>query len=141
MMRPRVTVHVVMSLDGKVIPPTQAGDQHSQVSDWEALQECRYSANVSLPLEFDVIEGIKAFEASDVEHVHCEGGSALLTQLFSEDLVDELFLTWAGNKVVGGVSPTMSSEDFLPQSRQMELVSMDTGGAGECYLRYRKVTE
>lgn len=140
-MRPRVTVHVVMSLDGKVLPQDHSGDPHSQATDWEELQECRISADMSVSHELEITEAIKVIGASGVKHVHCEGGSALLAQLFSDDLVDELFLTWAGSKVIGGIIPTMSSECFLPQSRQMELLSMEAGSAGECYLHYRRVDQ
>ena len=73
----------------------------------------------------------------------CEGGGALARSLMEVDLVDEIHLTWAGHTLLGGGNaPTLSglpTEDFLPESRQFELVSVTPAAAEECFLHYKRV--
>ena len=76
-----------------------------------------------------------------VEHVHCEGGGELLRSLLEEDVVDEIFLTWASGVVFGGErAPSLVGKTgyFLTMSRHFELRSMKSSDEGECFLHYAR---
>lgn len=86
-------------------------------------------------------EAVEYLFEKGVKHLHCEGGGELVMAMMKSDMVDEVFLTWAGSVFFGGVgAPTMSGRNtsYLPESRSYELLAMDQGDQGECYLHYRK---
>lgn len=80
--------------------------------------------------------------ASGIRRVHCEGGGELVLELAAMDAIDEIHLTWAGHTLFGGrEAPTVTGipGDFLPASRQYELVTFEPQSeAGECFLSYRR---
>ncbi|WP_367874501.1 RibD family protein [Luteolibacter sp. Populi] len=80
---------------------------------------------------------------SSIRHLHCEGGGELARELAALDAIDEIHLTWAGHTLFGGRgAPTISGVpgDFLPASREYELVEFDPHpDTGECFLSYQKV--
>lgn len=77
----------------------------------------------------------------EVHTLLCEGGGTLVKELFRQDLIDEIYLTWAPHTLFGGHdAPTITGlpGDFLPASRQYHLVSMEPAAEGEVFLHYRK---
>lgn len=71
----------------------------------------------------------------------CEGGGSLVKELFALDVVDEINLTWAPHTLFGGAqAPTLTGPpgDFLPASRQYQLVEMTASRNDEVFLTYRK---
>jgi riboflavin biosynthesis pyrimidine reductase len=80
--------------------------------------------------------------ALGVQHLHCEGGGELARELAAMDALDEIHLTWAGHTLFGGrQAPTITGvpADFLPASREYELVEFDPRpDTGECFLSYRR---
>lgn len=77
-----------------------------------------------------------------IRRVHCEGGGELVRELAAMDAIDAIHLTWAGHTLFGGwEAPTLTGipGDFLPTSREYELVAFDPQpDAGECFLSYRR---
>jgi dihydropteroate synthase len=76
-----------------------------------------------------------------LEILLCEGGGALVKELFKLDIVDEINLTWAPHTLFGGKnSPTLTGlpGDFLPASRHYELSKMQRNGKDEFFLTYHK---
>jgi len=77
-----------------------------------------------------------------VQRIHCEGGGELARALLQLDIVATIHLTWAGHTLFGGrEAPTLSGlpGDFLPASRQFELVHFDPRPeSGECFLTYHR---
>lgn len=80
--------------------------------------------------------------AAGIRRLHCEGGGELVRELAAMDAIDEIHLTWAGHRLFGGrEAPTVTGipGDFLPASRQYELVTFEPRPeAGECFLNYRR---
>jgi riboflavin biosynthesis pyrimidine reductase len=80
--------------------------------------------------------------ALGVRHLHCEGGGQPARELAAMDALDEIHLTWAGHTLFGGrQAPTITGvpADFLPASREYELVEFDPRpDTGECFLSYRR---
>ena len=70
-----------------------------------------------------------------VRSVMCEGGPHIFGQLAAQDLVDELFLTFAP-KLGGGSEPRIL-EGELPEVRDMELAWL-LEEDGELFARYRR---
>ncbi|WP_035613931.1 dihydrofolate reductase family protein [Haloferula sp. BvORR071] len=81
--------------------------------------------------------------AAGIRHLHCEGGGELVRELATQDLIDEIHLTWAGHTLFGGrEAPTITGipADFLPASRGYELTHFEPQpDTGECFLSYRRV--
>ncbi len=75
----------------------------------------------------------------NVRVVVCEGGAALLRSLVTADLLDELYVTWCATIFGGTAAPTLlgSPADGLPHSIRLRLISLEPGGEGEVFLRYR----
>jgi riboflavin biosynthesis pyrimidine reductase len=59
--------------------------------------------------------------------------------LAKADVIDEIYLTIAAKIFGGATAPglTGSPGEFLPASRQFQLIDIDRGD-NECYLRYRR---
>lgn len=74
-----------------------------------------------------------------VRKVVCEGGAQLFHSLVEEDLIDEVCLTWCATVFGGAQAPGLlgTAAQQLSASRALRLVSMEPGGAGEVFLRYR----
>ena len=71
----------------------------------------------------------------------CEGGGALVKELFALDVVDEINLTWGVHTLFGGRdAPTLTGlpGDFLPASRRYQLVAMEKHREDEVFLTYHK---
>ena len=78
-----------------------------------------------------------------VHKLHAEGGGSLIHSLAELDAIDEIHLTWAGHTLFGGASaPTLTGipSIFLPASRSYDLLDMQPGPSGECFLHYRRHT-
>lgn len=87
----------------------------------------------------DVVELCKILYAKGYKRVHCEGGGQLLRSLLAFDLLDELFLTWAGHIQIGGShAPSLTGRKaaYLPSSRHFALHSMQVNAEQECFLHY-----
>jgi len=79
------------------------------------------------------------YEHYQVRSLVCEGGPTLVKALAQADLIDEIYLTIAA-KIFGGLAApglTGLPGEFLPASRQFQLIDFDRGD-NECYLRYRR---
>jgi 5-amino-6-(5-phosphoribosylamino)uracil reductase len=75
-----------------------------------------------------------------IRSVLCEGGPTLNSSLFSEGLVDELFLT-VSNKLVGGADAlTIVAGVALAHPTELELVRVLESG-GQLFLRLRVVPQ
>ena len=74
-----------------------------------------------------------------VESVVCEGGPMLVNALARLDAIDEIYLTIAAKIFGGSTAPGLTGlpNNFLPASRQFELIDIDHG-INECYLRFRR---
>jgi len=75
----------------------------------------------------------------EINTLLCEGGGSLAKELFRLDVVDEINLTWAPHTLFGGKdAPTITGlpSDFLPQTREYELVTMKPATEGEVFLKY-----
>jgi 2,5-diamino-6-(ribosylamino)-4(3H)-pyrimidinone 5'-phosphate reductase len=74
-----------------------------------------------------------------VQSVVCEGGPTLVNALARLDAIDEIYLTIAAKIFGGSAAPGLTGlpGNFLPASRQFELIDIDRG-ANECYLRFRR---
>jgi len=79
------------------------------------------------------------YEHYQVRSLVCEGGPTLVKALAQADVIDEIYLTIAA-KIFGGLAApglTGLPGEFLPASRQFQLIDIDRG-ENECYLRYRR---
>jgi 2,5-diamino-6-(ribosylamino)-4(3H)-pyrimidinone 5'-phosphate reductase len=79
------------------------------------------------------------YEHYQVRSLVCEGGPTLVKTLAQADVIDEIYLTLAA-KIFGGLAApglTGLPGEFLPASRQFQLIDIDRG-ENECYLRYRR---
>lgn len=79
------------------------------------------------------------YEHYQVRSLVCEGGPTLVKALAEADVIDEIYLTIAA-KIFGGLAApglTGLPGEFLPASRQFQLIDIDRG-ENECYLRYRR---
>jgi 2,5-diamino-6-(ribosylamino)-4(3H)-pyrimidinone 5'-phosphate reductase len=79
------------------------------------------------------------YEHYQVRFLVCEGGPTLVKALAQADVIDEIYLTIAA-KIFGGLAApglTGLPGEFLPASRQFQLIDFDRG-ENECYLRYRR---
>ena len=79
------------------------------------------------------------YEHYQVRFLVCEGGPTLVKALAQIDVIDEIYLTIAA-KIFGGLAApglTGFPGEFLPASRQFQLIDIDRG-ENECYLRYRR---
>jgi 2,5-diamino-6-(ribosylamino)-4(3H)-pyrimidinone 5'-phosphate reductase len=79
------------------------------------------------------------YEHYQVRSLVCEGGPTLVKALAQIDVIDEIYLTIAA-KIFGGLAApglTGLPGEFLPASRQFQLIDIDRG-ENECYLRYRR---
>ena len=210
MMRPRVSVNMAMTLDGKIATKAYTPARFTSAKDGQRLLELRAGADALLvgrgTLEADSMrmtvpsdllgnrlgpkrcvisysgrwnaqhplfqsegpqvilysaegngvgsaeaEAVKVNSVKDVmadlwtrgvRHLHCEGGGMLLYDLFSQDCVDQLFLTWAaGVAFGGGGAPTIAGKPapFLTETRHFRLVEYELGEQEECYLHYQRV--
>ena len=85
---------------------------------------------------------LEELAAAGIRKIHCEGGGELVRALAAMDAIDEIHLTWAGHTLFGGrEAPTITGVpgDFLPASREFELVEFDPRPEiGECFLSYRR---
>lgn len=205
--RPKVTVNMVISLDGKISTRNKASATFSSDEDFHRLLQLRRECDVLLvgrgTLETDEMsmtvpaeylksesqplrcvlsrtgawnlehkifhsEGgqilLAQYQAQSVEidgaevlvvsslgellqilaargfqHVHCEGGGELLGELFAQDLVDELYVTWAGHICIGGqTAPTLTGvmQEYLSETKMFTLQSLEANSSGECFLKY-----
>jgi 2,5-diamino-6-(ribosylamino)-4(3H)-pyrimidinone 5'-phosphate reductase len=79
------------------------------------------------------------YEHYQVRSLVCEGGPTLVKALAQIDVIDEIYLTIAA-KIFGGLAApglTGLPGEFLPASRQFQLIDIDRG-ENESYLRYRR---
>ena len=79
------------------------------------------------------------YEHYQVRSLVCEGGPTLVKALAQANVIDEIYLTIAA-KIFGGLAApglTGLPGEFLPASRQFQLIDIDRG-ENECYLRYRR---
>ena len=79
------------------------------------------------------------YDRYQVRSLVCEGGPTLVKTLANADVIDEIYLTIAA-KIFGGVAApglTGLPGEFLPASRQFQLIDIDRGD-DEYYLRYRR---
>jgi riboflavin-specific deaminase-like protein len=79
------------------------------------------------------------YEHYQVRSLVCEGGPTLVKALAQADVIDEIYLTIAA-KIFGGLAApglTGLPGEFLPASRQFQLIDSDRG-ENEFYLRYRR---
>jgi riboflavin-specific deaminase-like protein len=79
------------------------------------------------------------YEHYQVRSLVCEGGPTLVKALAQADVIDEIYLTIAA-KIFGGLAApglTGLPGEFLPASRQFQLIDIDRG-ENEYYLRYRR---
>ena len=79
------------------------------------------------------------YEHYQVRSLVCEGGPTVVKALAQIDVIDEIYLTIAA-KIFGGLAApglTGLPGEFLPASRQFQLIDIDRG-ENECYLRYRR---
>ena len=101
-------------------------------------QKVKNATNVELT---SIEEMLNYLVEKGVERLHCEGGGNLLKQLFKLDCVDELYITWVGNKCFGGEgAPTISGAigDYLSSAIHYNLIDFEVGQDGECFLKYTK---
>jgi riboflavin-specific deaminase-like protein len=71
----------------------------------------------------------------DVRSLLCEGGPTLFGGLLQEDLVDELFLSFAPKLTGGGTAPSISAGSELAELRSLSIVwALELYGT--LYLRY-----
>jgi riboflavin-specific deaminase-like protein len=79
------------------------------------------------------------YEHYRVRSVVCEGGPTLVKSLAYADAIDEIYLTIAAKIFGGSTAPGLTGlpGEFLPASRQFQLIDVDRGD-DECYLRYRR---
>lgn len=90
--------------------------------------------------ELDVLWVLRhLYEHHKVGSLVCEGGPTLVRALAYADAIDEIYLTIAGKIFGGSAAPGLTGllGDFLPASRQFQLIDIDRG-KNECYLRYRR---
>jgi riboflavin-specific deaminase-like protein len=80
------------------------------------------------------------YENYHVRSLVCEGGPTLVRALANADVIDEIYLTIAAKIFGGSVAPGLTGPpgQFLPASRQFQLIDIDRGD-NECYLRYRRI--
>lgn len=80
-----------------------------------------------------------------VEHLHCEGGGALIRSLAELDAIDEFHITLAGHTLFGGhEAPTATGMPggFLDPALIFEMTLFDPRPkSGECFLSYRRVAQ
>jgi riboflavin biosynthesis pyrimidine reductase len=80
-----------------------------------------------------------------VNHLHCEGGGALIRSLAELDAIDEFHMTLAGHTIFGGHdTPTATGMTgaFLAPALKFEMSLFDPRpGSGECFLSYRRVAQ
>jgi 2,5-diamino-6-(ribosylamino)-4(3H)-pyrimidinone 5'-phosphate reductase len=79
------------------------------------------------------------YEHYQVRSLVCEGGPTLVKALAQIDVIDEIYLTIAAKLFGGLAAPGLTGlpGEFLPASRQFQLIDIDRG-ENECYLRYRR---
>jgi 2,5-diamino-6-(ribosylamino)-4(3H)-pyrimidinone 5'-phosphate reductase len=79
------------------------------------------------------------YEHYQVRSLVCEGGPTLVKALAYANVVDEIYLTIAAKIFGGSAAPGLTGPpgEFLPSSRQFQLIDIDRGDE-ECYLRYRR---
>ena len=78
---------------------------------------------------------------SEIETLLCEGGGALVKNLFELDVVDTIHLTLASHSIFGGHdAPGIAGlpGDYLPASRHYRLDKLEEGTEGEYFLTYQK---
>jgi len=76
-----------------------------------------------------------------IKNLLCEGGGMLVKELFHENLIDIVHLTWAGHTLFGGQqAPTITGlpGDFLPASAQFKLTHFEPNSSGEAFLTYHR---
>jgi riboflavin-specific deaminase-like protein len=73
-----------------------------------------------------------------IKRLVCEGGSRLFRSLITQDLVDEINLTFCPLIFGGRKAPTLTGlpGDFLPRTIRCRLQQLSTVD-GECFARYR----
>ncbi|MBS0659925.1 MAG: RibD family protein [Verrucomicrobia bacterium] len=93
------------------------------------------------PLEMSAI--VARLQAEEgIRSLVCEGGAQLFRALVEADLLDELHLTWCAT-VFGGVqAPGLlgPASHQMKTSHAFRLVGFEPGGAGEVFLRYRRIS-
>jgi 2,5-diamino-6-(ribosylamino)-4(3H)-pyrimidinone 5'-phosphate reductase len=79
------------------------------------------------------------YDHYEVRSLVCEGGPTLVKTLAKADVIDEIYLTVAAKIFGGATAPGLTDlpGEFLPASRQFQLIDIDRGD-NECYLRYRR---
>jgi riboflavin-specific deaminase-like protein len=79
------------------------------------------------------------YDHYQVRSLVCEGGPTLVKALAYADVIDEIYLTVAAKIFGGATAPGLTGlpGEFLPASRQFQLIDIDRGD-NECYLRYRR---
>ena len=122
--------HPVFSLSEPAVLLYHTGDSVQQV---EGVEQIHVEG---------VLDLLEDLYRRGVKHLHCEGGGQLLKELFDEDLIDEINLTWAAGKLFGGKdAPSLTGEPgmFLRVSRHFKLLSIEpVGETGEVFLLYAR---
>lgn len=87
----------------------------------------------------DWASALRQMREHGVERLLLLGGSELNAQLFAENLIDEVFLTFAPKIKLGRDIPTIADGEALPRElvQQYELVEHHVVGS-ELFLRYRR---
>lgn len=77
-----------------------------------------------------------------VNRLHCEGGGQLIRTLAELDVIDEFYLTLAGNTIFGGLNASTATgmpADFLTKSNKFRLSHFKPNTqTGECFLSYAR---
>jgi len=84
----------------------------------------------------DLPRGLAELRAEGIRSLLCEGGPNLNSTLFSERLVDELFLTIAPTVAGAGEALTIVEGPPLPEAVDLELMTAHEAD-GHLFLRYR----
>ncbi len=133
----------VVSRSGRFDPAhplfhTSGGPIHLLATEGEAMEIPGATVHHGKLADF-----LAELSAAGIRHVHCEGGGKLVRELAAMDAIDEIHLTWAGHTLFGGrEAPTLtgSPADFLPASREYELVAFEPQPeVGESFLSYRRL--
>jgi riboflavin-specific deaminase-like protein len=118
--------------DSRVLIATASG---AQLADCKAtVAYLRAEAEAGARLDLERVSAVLRAEHG-VRSVLCEGGPTLNGELIRRGLVDELFLCHAP-KLTGGPDPLTIVEGVLPETVELELVSL-LESEGYLFLRYR----
>jgi riboflavin-specific deaminase-like protein len=118
--------------DSQVLVATAAEEQLGECAATVAY--LRAEAESAGRVDLERVAAVLRSEHS-VRSVLCEGGPTLNGELLRRGLVDELFLSLAP-KLTGGPDPLTIVEGVLPDTVELELVSL-LESEGHLFLRYR----